>query len=187
MRHRRLLLALILFALPAVAAGQSVVLSVRAVLDSLDSGPHLFGFHDDALAGIDDYDVPEPPHAPADYLSLAFTMLDPDVPLPNRWRDELRNSAIFEDQGETWRLLVETDHSGTLRLYFDVLVGQQYPLSLEVSDAIGDRADLLLDVPSVVPWPVTGSRMELDLTLTSSVAIPTDEATWSRLKALYGR
>lgn len=183
-RSLRCCLLALFLSIPLAAAAQSVVVSVRAVTDEHDSGIHLFGFHDDALLGIDDYDVPEPPLPPSGYLALAFTMDLPDVPLPNRWRNELRPSMIFEDQAETWHLLVDTDETGYLLLLFDVPEGAQYPLALEIASETrgGERHD----IPAEVLWPITDHHMELLLTLTSSVALPDERASWSGIKALFG-
>jgi hypothetical protein len=107
-----------------------------------------------------------------------------DTPLPNRWRDELRPSWVFEDRQEDWHLTVETDDPVSVVLEFTVVEGEEYPLMLRVS--LGNVSQWVA-LPGTVIFGLPSSQTAMTLHLTSPVDIATEDATWSRVKVLYDR
>lgn len=174
---------LLLFA--AAAQAQSIVLSVQAVDSSLGSGVHRFGVHDDALLGVDPYDLPEPPAPPGEHLSLAFRMPVPDAPLPDRWRDELRPSEVLEDQTETWTLEFDALTSGGLAwLVFETLEGVDLPLSLTVT--VEGHPAQWVDLPGDLPVPANGVRT-ITVELVAEHPVAREAETWGAVKTIFAR
>ncbi len=172
--------------IPASAGAQSIVITLQAHSDVVTSDLHRFGVHDDALMGLDGYDLPEPPPPPGSYLSLSFVMPGAATDLPNRWRHELRPSEIFMDQTETWELVLETDQVGRpLLLDFAAEIGAQYPLAVTIvaPPERAYRVELPAQLPFVALAPVTTLRLEL----TSDDPVATQDVDWGALKRRYER
>lgn len=97
---------------PGIASGQELVFKLSGQLgESYNLEDHYFGFKDGALTGVDPLDTPEPPLPPGSFLSMAFTMHDPEFPTISRWRDNFHNPADWEDGLETWEMVFSTDQS----------------------------------------------------------------------------
>ena len=169
---------------PAAARAVETVYAIEAVVLGLTSGAHHFGFASDALTGLDARDLPEPPHAPSDYLALSLRMLLPTAPLPNRWRDEVRSADDFLDLIEMWELHLESDQIGaTCTFAVTPPASPSGALRLRVI-GVGDSggfvvpADgvftLVIQAPDTVIW--------LELTAVPEAAV---NATWGAVHRLY--
>jgi hypothetical protein len=190
--HRRPLIPLLalltwlIVLVPVTALSQSIVITLQAHGDAVVSDVHRFGVHDDALMGLDGYDLPEPPPPPGNYLSLSFLMTGAATDLPNRWRHELRPSEIFMDQTETWELVLETDQVGRpLLLDFAAEIGALYPLAVTIlaPPERAYRVELPAQLPFVALAPVTTILLEL----TSDDPVELQQMQWGSLKSVYGR
>ncbi len=179
------LLTWLIVLVPVTALSQSIVITLQAHGDAVVSDLHRFGVHDDALMGLDGYDLPEPPPPPGSYLRLSFLMPGAATDLPNRWRHELRPSEIFMDQTETWELILETDQVGRpLLLDFAAEIGAQYPLAVTIL-APPERA-YRVELPAQLPFVALAPVTTLLLELTSDDPVVARGATWSEIKRLYG-
>jgi hypothetical protein len=168
----------------SAASPQTVVYTLAASAAELSTDLHRYGFQDDASSGMDAFDVPEPPAPPADFLSLAFVMPGPSVPLPNRWRDDIRAVQDFADCIEIWELHVTTDRIGA-ECAFDLEIeeGDQFALRLTV---IGpDGGEFPVQVPGGFTMDLTGPESILWLVLTADGPIASTNSTWGGFKVSY--
>ncbi|MFH1842473.1 MAG: hypothetical protein ABIF77_04645 [bacterium] len=175
---------LVLVAVAGDTTAQTVTYSLQATADELDSGLHRFGFRDEATTGIDEYDLPEPPTSPTDYLGAAFRMIDSFPPLPNRWRHDIRDSQDFVDKLEIWELHLETDRIGaTCTVALDIEAGAQFDLKLQV---IGlGPSPITVPVPGQFSLALSKPVTTLWLELTSDEPIAGRSCSWGELKAEY--
>jgi len=185
--HWALGLSLILISLtilPATASGQSVIISLDASCAESVSGAHHFGFRDEALTGYGPYDMPEPPLAPAPYLAFSFSIPGSSVPLPNRWRDDIRSSADFIDRVEVWEMHVETDLIGQFcSVAVDCVEGSEQPVELAV---IGlDPIEISVPIPGTFSFTIGQPFSVVWLELTSDTPIVDSTTTWGEIKNMY--
>ena len=92
------------------------------------------GTDPNATDGYDpDYDMPELPPPPQDYLSCYFEHVEWDTPYGTRFRTDIRDYNSYLDESDTWQMTVETDHTNTMfRMEFYVNWGlfDNLPLTL---------------------------------------------------------
>jgi len=183
----RLALAALVFLAPGAgsAVAQEAIFGIEAAAGGLASGPHAFGWAAGALAGLDARDVPEPPHAPSGYLALAFRMLDPAAPLPNRWRDEIRAAADFDDRVEIWELHLESDRLGETCV-FAVTPPADPPLDLRLRViGVGDGEGFVVPPSGVFTLFIGQTDTALWLELISDDPVAAEGATWGAVRRLY--
>jgi hypothetical protein len=92
------------------------------------------GTHPNATDGYDpEYDLPELPPPPQDYLSCYFEHVEWDTPYGTRFRTDIRDYNSYLDESDTWQMTVETDHTNSMfRMEFYVNWGlfDNLPLTL---------------------------------------------------------
>jgi hypothetical protein len=186
--HARLLIRVALVAVlvvPVAAAGQDILFSVSVQVAGLSAPAHIFGFADGALTGLDARDVPEPPHAPSDYLALAFRMPYPAVVLPNRWRDDLRATDDLLDRVEIWELHLESDLIGAT-CTFAVTPPASPPVELHLRViSVDDGEGFVVPADGAFTLMIHAPDTTIWLELTSDKPIPVVDATWGAVRRLY--
>ncbi len=181
-----LLACLLALCLAAPAAAQQHTFGYRVTINGATSDWHTFGLRLDALAGLDAYDLPQPPPPPGFPFTTYFVMLDPPAGLPNHWLGEFRPTA----QGaignvELWQLAIESPDTGAnCRLEVQDLapVSSAYDLYL-----LGESGAEAMFLPAVLDFPVTGPSMTRYLELHYGTPVPVEHDTWGNVKALYRR
>ncbi len=184
-----LLLALPLLSCSCVKVlqAQDLLLSIQANAAGLSAPAHIFGFSESALTGPDQLDVPEPPHPPSEYLALAFRMLTPPAPLPNRYRDDVRAAVDFADQSELWELHVETDRIGAdCTLTVSMVSPPIDVLHLRIIPESGGK-EIVVPLPGSTSVTLDGPDTTLWLELTADVPVGAKRGTWGAVKSIYLR
>ncbi len=115
-----------------------------------------------ATDGYDgDYDVPEPPPPPADYVRAYWR--HPDWPLGERYHDDVR--ALYDPTTElkVWPLSVESDQSGGVSLTFRPGFSQADGYGLFLRDPATGTVKDLWPTLSHLFYPVPGSRKDFEV------------------------
>ncbi len=169
------------------AAAQDFLFAVEGQVGGLALTAHEFGFRDGATTGLDAWDVPEPPLPPAVYAALSFRMLAPPLPIPNRYRHDIRSGDDFWDLVEIWELHLESDRLGAeCSLAFSQTAGDPTGLVLRVLGPwMADWAEVPLG--GTLVFTVAATDMPLWVELTLDMSVPAELVTWSRVKRLFGR
>ncbi|MBK7048897.1 MAG: hypothetical protein IPH48_20830 [bacterium] len=169
---------------PASAAAQEFTFEFQLTIGGATSGWHTFGLREDALPGIDAWDLPEPPAPPGATFLSYLSMFDPPDGLPNRWLREFRPvSSVTLDRIELWQFVIAAPTGSSCRL--DVRardpIGTYYDLYFFGPGT--NRTQLL--VPASVMFPIDAPWMIqfFELRLDSSVA--TGNSTWGGVKGLF--
>lgn len=179
---RTLLIAALCLA-PATAPAATWVFCLDAASGDLAAGPHLFGVRPAAAAGLDAWDVPEPPLPPSDYLALAFHMAEPSDAWPDRWHDEFRPESAFADELELWSLDLETDRPGEpVTLTVDLLVGA--PSEAEVF-LLGPEGRRRMEFPATLTLTPTAPVTPLWVEVHVLDPVPAPSAGFSEVKRMY--
>ena len=96
--------------------------NVKASLGSLVDNNNILGMDEDANYWLDsDFDVPEPPPAPNNYLQLAFLRTDYGNSI-NLYSSDIRaHRELYGSDTELWAMKVSTDHidSSSVTISFD--------------------------------------------------------------------
>ena len=162
-------------ALPAWSA----TLVVQAGIPCCSAGDHVLGWDDDALSGIDDLDIPEPPAPPTRHLLAGFRL--PGASVETLWRRDLRATADFAgDDRETWDLWLTTDApAAECNVMLTAGSGAWSGLRVILSGAVQDT----VVVPAAVSFALSGSAL---LTLEVVKDTVADEGTsWGWVKSLF--
>ncbi len=174
---------LVLFCLVGAVCAQAIELSVNAELGFLSAGDHRLGTRFMAELGPDFFDIPEPPHAPSDYLSLSFALPEPGNVFPNRWRADFRPEGVLNDGTEFWELHIESDHFGAMAMVsVDLIEGPWFEIQVFIIGP-GGRQRAELPVNFVVPIESGHEIRWIELEYNSPIAL--ENTTWSVLKSLY--
>ena len=144
------------------------------------SGEHMFGWVDAGDAGVDPYDLPEPPFPPGQYISAAFQI--PGAADPNRWRRDLRATADFAiDLRETWALVLSTNTSPvTCDLTITSGDGDTSRLWLVFAGAYEDTLQLPVNISFELPQSETQLSIEV-----VDESLPVGATTWGAVKHMY--
>jgi hypothetical protein len=174
---------LLLLVLSSSLFAQDLTLTVEASLNGFSSDIHRFGFKDFALSGLDQYDLPEPPLPPSDFIAICFAVPDPDVPFPNRWREDYRNVEDFKDMIEVWEMHVTTDQTaGDIEFYFTLEEGPSDHLFLKFKTETSIKS---VPLPSSVILPLDELSSPILLEMWSDEMIANDKSSWGMMKYLF--
>jgi hypothetical protein len=169
----------------ASAAAQELTFEFRMIVQGQASDWHMFGLREDAVQGVDQYDLPEPPPLPEAAFRSYLAMFEPLAGLPNRWLHDFRPvDGVTLDRVEIWQIVLESS-----------ALGQPCTVELRAPDPIGVPYDLFffgpqvyfqrVTVPGTISFTIDSPAMVnfLELRLDDSVA---EEAeTWGGVKALF--
>lgn len=126
------------------APAQELTFEFRATVDGFTSDWHVLGLREDALQGIDQYDLPEPPPAPGATFRSYLAMFEPLPGLPNRWLHDFRPvNSVTLDRVELWQMCLES-----------AAVGATCSIDVRVVDPIAAPYDLYFFGPG---WTSPGS------------------------------
>lgn len=168
-----------------VCSAQELVFHCTVATPAVSTSPVEFGLAMDALVGIDGLDEPLPPPAPGQATQVYLQMLTPPVPLPNRWRRDVRPFFdVSANTVELWSMTVETDAVGqTLTFSIDADITDAPPYTLHVFGPGGlyrlVQPGDLIEVPCTAPITFFYWELQYD----QQVALPPQ--TWGGLHSLY--
>lgn len=183
MTIRSKLILLTLSLLLGAVSGQAIELTVDAELGPLVAGDHRLGTRVMAAPGPDGFDVPEPPHAPSDYLSLSFALPEPGDAFPNRWRSDYRSSGALNDGVEFWELHIESDSLGAAAMVsIDLIDGPPSEIQIYI---IGPGGRLRTEFPASFAVPIESGHEVRWIEVEYSDPVVTESATWGDVKSLF--
>lgn len=167
------------------ASAQELTFEFQVTIGGASSDWHAFGLREDALQGIDAWDLPEPPSPPGTTFRSYLTMFEPLAGLPNRWLHDFRPvNSVTLDRVELWQFTIESPAAdGDCRI--DVRardpIGIPYDLYLFGPGTYYTR----LQAPASVTFPIIAPVMTqfFELRLDESVAVST--STWGGVKSLF--
>lgn len=172
-------------ALAAPAAAQELTFEFQVTIDGIASPWHTFGLREDALQGVDAWDLPEPPAPPGTTFRTFLSMFEPLPGLPNRWLHDFRPvNSITLDRVELWQFTIEA-----------AATGSTCRLDVRARDPIGIPYDLYffgpgtyytpLQAPASVTFPIDAPWMVQFLELRLDESVATDRSTWGGVKSLF--
>ena len=124
-----LVLSTLFVLVPQAGHALELTFEFEVAIDGVVSDSYQFGLREDALQGLDNYDVAEPPASPNASFVSYLAMFNAPPTLPNRWRHDFRPTVnLLADRIELWQ--------------FDLQ-----------SDAIGEEATITIDAVGSVPVP----------------------------------
>ncbi len=183
-----LLMALLVPTLPCVATtarAQELTFEIQVTIGGTGSDWHAFGLREDALQGIDAWDLPEPPAPPGATFRSYLSMFEPLAGLPNRWLHDFRPvNSITLDRVELWQLTIES-----------AAVGSTCRIDVRARDPIGIPYELYffgpglyytpLQAPASVSFPITAPAMTQFFELRLDESVATTPTTWGGVKSLF--
>jgi hypothetical protein len=180
------LLALGLATAPVtVCSAQELVIHCTVATPAVSASPVEFGLARDAFVGVDGLDEPLPPPAPGQATQVYLQMLTPPVPLPNRWRRDVRPFFdVSANTVELWSMTVETDAVGQILTFsVDAVINDAPPYTLHVFGPGGLYRPVMpgdvIEVPCTAP--ITSFFWELQY----DEQVATPPQTWGGLQSLY--
>lgn len=180
-----LILGTILALSPLPGQAQDLTFSFQVTLNGETSDAHQFGLREDALQGLDQYDVPEPPAAPDAGFVSYLAMFNAPLSLPNRWRRDFRPTvSLLADRIELWQFDFQSAAIGSeATITIDTLGPVLVPYELYFFGP-GVYYEPV-ETPDSFTFPITADKLVFfwELRLTDAVnAVPT---TWGGIKSLY--
>jgi hypothetical protein len=164
---------------------QELMFVYQATSDGSSAAPNRFGLRDDALEGLDQYDLPQPPPVPDNAFNTYLSMLTPPAVFPNRWLDDVRPSLnLTLDRIELWQMMIVGGATGspcTITITEEAASPVPYELYLIGSGLADER----VPVPGSLTFNLSSPSMLLlwELHLDDQVAV--ESATWGGVQALY--
>jgi hypothetical protein len=171
--------------LAPTASAQELTFEFQVTIGGVSSDWHAFGLREDAMQGIDGYDLPEPPLAPGKTFRSYLSMFEPLAGLPNRWLYDFRPvNSITLDRVELWQLFIESP-----------ALGATCRLDVRAREPIGIPYDLYffgpgtyyqsVRVPASVSFPIDAPWMVQFFELRLDESVGTSATTWGGVKSLY--
>lgn len=167
------------------ANAQELTFEFRVTINGFTSDWHMFGLREDALQGIDRYDLPEPPAAPGATFHSYLAMFEPLPGLPNRWLHDFRPvNSITLDRVELWQLNIESP-----------AIGAACSIDVRVLDPVAAPFELYffgpgtyyqtLHLPATINMTVNSTSMIQFFELRLDESVAAESATWGGVKGLF--
>lgn len=171
--------------IPVVAQAQSLTFSFQVSLNGETSDDLQFGLREDAMQGIDNYDVPEPPAAPNASFVSYLAMFNAPTSLPNRWRHDFRPTvSLLADRIELWQFDFQT-----------AAIGSEVTITIDTVGAVPVPYELYffgpgvyyepIEVPDTITFPVLSDKLVFFWELRLADEVTTTATTWGGIKSLY--
>ena len=144
-----------------------------------------FGLREDALPGLDDHDLPEPPNIPDAPFFAFLAMFQPPAEIPNQWRYDLRPSmSLMTDRLELWQFNFQpTAVGGEATITIDTVGEVPVPYELYFLGAGVAYEPLVL--PHSFTITIDAGEMVFFWELQLTDAVSTKLTTWGGIKNLY--
>jgi len=170
---------------PSLGHAQEITFEFQIEYDGLSSQAMRFGLREDALPGLDDHDVPEPPNLPDATFAAFLAMASPPAEIPNHWRYDLRPSlSLMADRIELWQFAFQA-----------IAVGGEATITIDTVGEVPVPYDLYFIGSGIVYEPlllphsfditVDSGEMIFFWELQLSDAVVADGTTWGGVKSLY--
>ena len=176
---------LVLCVSASAAAAQELMVACSIEVTGTGTAGIEFGLVADALDGIDPFDEPLPPPAPDQSLQAYIHMLQPPVPLPNRWRRDVRPFyGITTNRVEIWAMTVECDAVGQEMIFATgIVVGEALPYTLDLIGPDGLQQPVHSGERFAVPCtaPITTFYWQLQY----DEQVPTAPLSWGGMQAAF--
>jgi len=179
------LVVVVFFVILAPAFGQEF--SFQTYISTNDHCTQLctFGLKEQALAGLDEFDIPSPPPYPENPLHGNLAMMDPPTSLPNRWLADYRpmeNLAFRENV--FWIFELNHDLAGEPATMF-VDHSTTAPTSYELWFHQPNSPPLQVTVPGTIEILLDASSLDFFWELRLDHSVAAEFATWEGVKSLY--
>ena len=180
-----LLLGTILALAPLAGQAQDLTFSFRVTLNGETSDTHQFGLREDALQGLDNYDVPEPPAAPEAGFVSYLAMFNAPTSLPNRWRHDFRPTvSLLADRVELWQFDFQSS-----------AIGSEATITIDTVGSVSVPYELYffgpgvyyepVDTPDSITFPITSDKLVFFWELRLGDVVSAEQTTWGGIKSLY--
>lgn len=170
---------------PTMATAQELTFEFQVTIGGAASDWHAFGLREDALQGIDHWDLPEPPPPPGATFHSYLAMFEPLEGLPNRWRHDFRPvNSVTLNRVELWQLVIESPAvGGSCRL--DVRLREPIGIPYELYLFGPGTYYIPLQAPASVTIPILASSMVHFLELRLDESVTAAPFTWGGVKSLF--
>ncbi|HPF69438.1 MAG TPA: hypothetical protein PLQ13_02110 [Candidatus Krumholzibacteria bacterium] len=174
-----------LLAVPTLAPAQQLIVSCTIATPDATAAPIEFGLAAGALDGIDPFDEPLPPPAPDQSLQVYLQMLTPPVPLPNRWRRDVRPFFdVTAERVELWAMTVESAAVGQAFTFaVETTIDEAPPYTLHVFGPAGLYRLVAPGETFTVPCTAPIMAFFWELQYDEQVAAP--PSTWGGVHAQF--
>ena len=173
------------FGIVGVGLGQEITFNYDVSLDGATSGAYAFGLRDDALQGLDHYDIPAPPPAPDAPFATYLAMFEPPADLPNKWLHDFRPVGnLINDRVELWEMDLTTDAGGGLcTITITEPQPGQTPYELNF---FGPEVNFeKIVVPGSISFPISSSFLVFFWELRLADEVDVANTSWGGIKSLY--
>ena len=175
--------ALALFPTPGNA--QELTFTFQVTIDGETSDFHQFGLRVDAMQGIDNYDVPEPPTAPDAAFTSYLGMFEAPTTLPNRWRHDFRPTQSFtSDRVELWPYYLESPAIGS-EATISITATGDFLLPYELFFLGSETSHEPITSATSITVPITSGFLVYFWELQLADEVTIDSTTWGGVKNLY--
>jgi len=167
------------------AHSQEFSFQTQITTDNLTTQTCTFGLREEALPGLDQFDIPSPPPSPNDQLNMHLSMMAPPASLPTRWLADFRP---IENQNltltEFWILHLNNElPGGTATIHTDQLA--TLPTTFELWLHPPDSSSSLVTVPGTIEISLDASTLIYFWELRFEASVSTNSTTWGGIKSLY--
>jgi len=185
MHHIILFCSVIFIVAPLATQAQEFTFEFTVTLDNETTDCKQFGLREDALQGIDDYDLPEPPPVPGAGFDAYIAMFSGPTSLPNRWRYDFRPTVnLMSDRIELWQFEFLSNAIGS-EVTIDIDTVGPVPVPYELYFFGPDVYYDPIIVPDRLIFTVSAENMVFFWELRLDSAVETTSTTWGDIKSLY--
>ena len=167
------------------SAAQELMVACTVEVAETGTAEVEFGLVADALVGIDPFDEPLPPPTPDQSLQVYIQMMLPPVPLPNRWRRDVRPFyGITTNRVEIWSMTVECTAIGQeMVVGVDITVDEVLPYTLHILGP--DGLQRLVQSGERFAVTCTAQIMTFYWQLQYDEQVPLAPHSWGGMKAVF--
>ncbi len=178
-------LVVIFFVFSSSVMGQEFAFQTYISSDVYSTQECTFGLKNQALPGLDDFDIPSPPSSPDNMLHAHLVMMTPPASLPNQWLADFRPTQNLTDGiSEFWILELTHDLPGaTATIFIDQLITSPTPFELWLHQP--DSTTLQITIPGTIEISLDSSTLIFFWELRQENPVERNHSTWGGVKSLY--
>lgn len=177
-------MSLLLLAGASPGRAQELSFEFQVTVGGQSSEWYAFGLRQDALPGLDAWDLPAPPAAPGAPFRVFLALPVPPDGLPNCWWTDFRAVAdALADREELWQGLLEAPAGAACRL--DVRVRDAGAVPYDLVFFGPGSSYVTMDLPGSVSFTTDAAATPLFFELRFDGGVAVENSTWGGVLGLF--